>query len=68
MIAVVVQPGVEFGDDQVFLNDRDNAKDLTQAARELPHIVLEGTRPIINKRFPAPDARGRRRDLKVGTR
>jgi D-tagatose-1,6-bisphosphate aldolase subunit GatZ/KbaZ len=42
VIAVVVQPGVEFGDDQVFLYNRTNAEDLIQAARELPNIVLEG--------------------------
>lgn len=42
VIAVVVQPGVEFGDDQVFLYDHEKAADLVQTARELPNIVLEG--------------------------
>ena len=42
VIAVVVQPGVEFGDDQVFLYNHEKAADLVQAARELPKIVLEG--------------------------
>lgn len=42
VIAVVVQPGVEFGDDQVFLYDRDNAKALCAALKDYPEIVFEG--------------------------
>ena len=42
VIAVVVQPGVEFGSESVFVYDRENAKDITKAARNYPHIVLEG--------------------------
>lgn len=42
VIGVVVQPGVEFGSEQVFVYDRENAGALTQAARTYPRIVLEG--------------------------
>ena len=42
VIAVVVQPGVEFGDDQVFLYNRSNAAELIACARTLEGIVLEG--------------------------
>ena len=42
VIGVVVQPGVEFGSESVFVYDRNNAKDITRAARTYPHIVLEG--------------------------
>ena len=42
VIAVVVQPGVEFGDDQVFLYDRENARDLCGAPADFPGIVFEG--------------------------
>lgn len=42
IIAVVVQPGVEFGDADCFHYDRTRARALTAAARALPGIVLEG--------------------------
>ena len=42
IIAVVVQPGVEFGDAQVFLYDRENAKNLCDKLKEFPEIVFEG--------------------------
>ena len=42
VIAVVVQPGVEFGDDQVFLYDREKAKELCKKKEEYPDIVFEG--------------------------
>lgn len=42
VIAIVVQPGVEFGDDQIFLYNGVKAAKLTAAARELPHTILEG--------------------------
>lgn len=42
VIAVVVQPGVEFGDAQVFYYDRENAKDLCGCLKEYPEIVFEG--------------------------
>lgn len=42
IIGVVVQPGVEFGDDSIHLYDRAAARALTQAAAQLPGIVLEG--------------------------
>lgn len=42
VIAVVVQPGVEFGDDQVFFYNRDGAKALCAKLKEYPQIVLEG--------------------------
>ncbi len=42
VIAVVVQPGVEFGDDQIFLYDREAAAELTVAVKTHPGITLEG--------------------------
>lgn len=42
VVAVVVQPGVEFGDDQVFLYDHDAATELTAALAEFPEVCLEG--------------------------
>ena len=42
VIAIVVQPGVEFGDDQVFLYDREKAKALSAALSDCPGIVFEG--------------------------
>lgn len=42
VIAVVVQPGVEFGDDQVFLYDRDAAKSLCARLKDYPEVVFEG--------------------------
>lgn len=42
VIAIVVQPGVEFGDDQVFMYDHDKAISLCAALRDFPEIVFEG--------------------------
>ena len=42
VIAIVVQPGVEFGDDQVFLYNRENARALSAALKGTPGIVFEG--------------------------
>lgn len=42
VIAVVVQPGVEFGDDQVFLYDRSKASGLCSRLRDYPQLVFEG--------------------------
>ena len=42
VIAVVVQPGVEFGDDTVHEYDRENAKKLTEKLCDYPGIVFEG--------------------------
>lgn len=42
VIAVVVQPGVEFGDDQVFLYDHDAAAELCEALKEFPEVCFEG--------------------------
>lgn len=42
VIAVVVQPGVEFGDDQVFLYNRENAKALCAKLKEYPDLAFEG--------------------------
>lgn len=42
VIAVVVQPGVEFGDDQVFLYDRKAAAALCNELKHYPEIVFEG--------------------------
>ena len=42
VIAVVVQPGVEFGDDQVFLYNSEAAKDLTAKLADYPEVIFEG--------------------------
>lgn len=42
VIAMVVQPGVEFGDDQVFLYDPDKAGALTACARKYRNLTMEG--------------------------
>jgi D-tagatose-1,6-bisphosphate aldolase subunit GatZ/KbaZ len=42
VIAVVVQPGVEFGDHNVYEYDRTKAKELTAAAGNHSDLVLEG--------------------------
>lgn len=42
VIAFVVQPGVEFADDQVFLYDRNRAKGLVDCAAEFEQIAMEG--------------------------
>ena len=42
VIAIVVQPGVEFGDDEVFAYNRENAKELAERIRKLDGIVMEG--------------------------
>ncbi|MBQ9990916.1 MAG: class II D-tagatose-bisphosphate aldolase, non-catalytic subunit [Lachnospiraceae bacterium] len=42
VIAVVVQPGVEFGDEQVFLYDHDAAVELCSTLKEYPGFCFEG--------------------------
>ncbi len=42
VIAVVVQPGVEFGDEQVFYYDSAAATDLCAALKEFPDVCFEG--------------------------
>lgn len=42
VIAVVVQPGVEFGDSQVFLYDRGGAVSLCKKLEDYPEVVFEG--------------------------
>ena len=42
VIGVVVQPGVEFGDNDVFVYDREKAAELTACAKRHDSIVLEG--------------------------
>lgn len=42
IIGVVVQPGVEFGDADIFHYDRTNAAELTRAMKKYDNIVLEG--------------------------
>jgi D-tagatose-1,6-bisphosphate aldolase subunit GatZ/KbaZ len=42
VVAVVVQPGVEYGDQEVHPYDRVRAGELCRAARRLPGLVLEG--------------------------
>lgn len=42
VVAFVVQPGVEFGDDFVCMYDRATAKPLTDALKDYPGFVFEG--------------------------
>ncbi len=42
VVGFVVQPGVEFGSESVFVYDPDKARGITAAARSYPNIVLEG--------------------------
>jgi len=42
VIAVVVQPGVEFGDNYVHDYDRKAAADLSASIRECPNLIFEG--------------------------
>ena len=42
IIGIVVQPGVEFGDEDIFRYNREKAVSLTNAMRKHPEIVLEG--------------------------
>ena len=42
VVAVVVQPGVEFGDASVDEYNRDKAKDLIKALEDYPSLVFEG--------------------------
>lgn len=42
VVAVVVQPGVEFGDSSIYDYDRQKAKELNSALEKFPDLVLEG--------------------------
>jgi len=42
VVAFVVQPGVEFGDDFVFQYNRNNASSLTEALKDYAPLVFEG--------------------------
>ena len=42
IIGIVVQPGVEFGDEDIFHYNRVNAAELTSAMKKYDNIVLEG--------------------------
>lgn len=42
IIAVVVQPGVEFGDSQVFYYNREEAEGLCHSLKDYPTLVFEG--------------------------
>ena len=42
VIGIVVQPGVEFGDEDIFHYNRENAATLTKYMQKYPEIVLEG--------------------------
>ncbi len=42
VIGLVVQPGVEFGDTDVFVYDREKAADLTASLKDWPQGVFEG--------------------------
>lgn len=41
VIAVVVQPGVEFGSDSIFAYNRENAKELSEAIKKYDNLVFE---------------------------
>ena len=51
VIAVVVQPGVEFGDHTVVDYDRDKAKALADAIKNFPSLVFEG-HPLVFEGHP----------------
>ena len=42
VIAVVVQPGVEFGDQIIYEYQREKARKLCHALKAVPNLVLEG--------------------------
>jgi len=42
VIGLVVQPGVEFGDSDVFVYDREKAAELTESLKDWPQGVFEG--------------------------
>jgi len=42
IIAVVVQPGVEFSEEEVFVYNRENAKQLCEVIKDDPSLVFEG--------------------------
>lgn len=42
VIAVVVQPGVEFGDESIHEYNREAAKELCEAVKKYPNLVFEG--------------------------
>jgi D-tagatose-1,6-bisphosphate aldolase subunit GatZ/KbaZ len=42
VVGVVVQPGVEFGDDFIHEYDRDKARELSQEVAKYPNVVFEG--------------------------
>ena len=42
IVAVVVQPGVEFGDDTIYFYNSDAAKELNEKLKEYPNLVFEG--------------------------
>jgi len=42
VVALVVQPGVEFGDDTVFLYDRAEAAGLSKELKNYPNLMFEG--------------------------
>jgi len=42
VVAIVVQPGVEFGDDTIHEYSRESAKELCKALKKYPNLVFEG--------------------------
>lgn len=42
VVAVVVQPGVEFGDESIHEYDREAARELCESLKSLPNVVFEG--------------------------
>ena len=42
VVGIVVQPGVEFGDAEIFPYNREKALELTQSMKAMPQFILEG--------------------------
>ena len=42
VIAVVVQPGVEYGDQTIYEYQQEKARELCEAVKEIPTMILEG--------------------------
>lgn len=51
VIALVVQPGVEFGDQEIVYYDRDKARELSRLIEGLPRIVFEAHSTDYQKRY-----------------
>ena len=51
VIALVVQPGVEFGDDEIVYYDRDKARSLSQFIEPIPGMVFEAHSTDYQKQY-----------------